>query len=139
MIFACRFGLGVTSGNAPFYEFRDQPSSEGDIEALGGPSSIRGYKENRFIGRVTNFNNVELRYRFLQFKFIKQHIALSGVPFFDIGGIWNSFASMSKNNNFRYSEGMGLRIAWNVNTVIRLDYAISKEDGQFFLQFNHTF
>ncbi len=139
MVFACRFGFGVTSGNAPFYEYRDQPSSEGDIEALGGPSSLRGYKENRFIGRITNFNNIELRYRFCQFKVLKQHIGLSGVPFFDVGGIWNNFASVLKNNNFRYCEGLGLRIAWNVNTVIRLDYAISKEDKQFFLAFNHSF
>jgi len=42
-------------------------------------------------------------------------------------------------NNFRISEGLGLRIAWNVNTILRFDYALSKEDRQFFFNLSHAF
>lgn len=139
LVFASRVGVGGTGGNAPFYEYRDQPSSEGDIEALGGPSSLRGYKEDRFVGVTTAFANVELRYRFARFRFLKQDLALSAVPFADAGGIWDRFSDILKQNNLRYSAGGGLRIAWNVSTIIRLDYAFSKEDRQFFLELHQAF
>jgi len=139
LIFAGRYGMGYTAGNAPFFEYQDQWSSEGSIEGLGGPTTIRGYKQSRFLGRVMNFANIELRYRFTQFDIFKQHIALSAVPFYDIGGVWNSFSDFNKLSNYRYGEGIGLRIAWNVNTIIRLDYAVSQEDAQFFFNFAHAF
>ncbi len=138
-IFAARFGLGYTSGNAPFYEYQDQWSSEGSIEGLGGGATIRGYKQGRFLGRVMQFNNIELRYKFAQCKILKQHLAFSGVPFFDVGAVWNDFNTIKSIDNYRYSEGLGLRIAWNVNTILRFDYAVSKEDKQFFFQLGHCF
>jgi len=139
LVFAARFGVGYTGGNSPFYEYQDQWSSEGSIEGLGGGSTIRGYKQSRFLGRVMQFNNVELRYKFAQCKFLKQHLAFSAVPFFDVGAVWNDFNTITSFNNFRYSEGLGLRIAWNVNTILRFDYAVSKEDNQFFFKIGHTF
>lgn len=138
-VFAGRVGLGYTAGNAPFYEYQDQWSSEGSIEGLGGGATIRGYKQGRFLGRVMQFNNIELRYKFAQCKVLKQHLAFSGVPFFDVGAVWNDFNTVSGFGNYRYSEGLGLRIAWNVNTILRFDYAVSKEDKQFFFQLGHCF
>ncbi|MDB5273726.1 MAG: hypothetical protein JWO58_2093, partial [Chitinophagaceae bacterium] len=52
MILAVRAGMGYTAGDAPFFEYQDQWSSEGSIEGLGGPTTIRGYKQSRFLGRV---------------------------------------------------------------------------------------
>jgi len=91
------------------------------------------------LGRLMNFANLELRYRFTQFDLFKQHFALSAVPFFDIGGVWNSFSDFNKFSNYRYNEGLGLRIAWNVNTILRFDYAYSQEDAQFFFNLAHAF
>lgn len=139
VIFASRFGMGYTAGASPFFEYQDQWSSEGSIEGLGGAHTIRGYKQSRFLGKVMNFANFELRGRFVDFHMLKQHIALSAVPFFDIGGVWDSFSNFGKLKNYRYSEGLGFRIAWNVNTILRFDYAVSKEDGQFFFNFGHSF
>lgn len=138
-VFAARFGVGYTAGNAPFFEYQDQWSSEGSIEGLGGGATLRGFKQSRFLARTMQFTNVELRCRFLQFNFLKQHFAFSGVPFFDAGGVWNNLNTTSLTRNLRYSEGLGLRIAWNVNTILRFDYAISSEDRQFFFQLGHTF
>lgn len=138
-VFAGRVGLGYTAGNAPFYEYQDQWSSEGSIEGLGGGATIRGYKQGRFLGRVMQFNNIEFRYKFAQCKVLKQYLAFSGVPFFDVGAVWNDFNTVSGFGNYRYSEGLGLRIAWNVNTILRFDFAVSKEDKQFFFQLGHCF
>ncbi|HWZ23328.1 MAG TPA: DUF5982 domain-containing protein [Cytophagaceae bacterium] len=139
LIFASRIGFGYTAGNAPFFEYQDQWSSEGSIEGLGGANTIRGYKQGRFLGRVMDFANFELRCRFIQGTVFKQHIALSAVPLFDVGGVWDNLSRLNKINNYRYSEGLGMRVAWNVSTILRFDYAVSKEDNQFFFTFSHAF
>ncbi|HXA00632.1 MAG TPA: DUF5982 domain-containing protein [Cytophagaceae bacterium] len=139
LIFASRVGMGYIAGNAPFFEYQDLWSSEGNIGALGGPFTLRGYKQSRFMARVMNFANFELRYRFVAFNIFKQHIAFSAVPLFDIGGAWDNLSRIGKYSNYRYSEGLGLRIAWNVNTILRFDYAVSQEDKQFFFNFGHAF
>lgn len=138
LIFAGRVAWGYTALDAPFFEYQDQWSSEGSIEGLGGPTTLRGYKQSRFLGRVTSFNNFELRWRFAQTKLFNQHFEFSAVPFFDIGGVWDDFNSMN-SANWRHSEGGGLRIAWNESTILRFDYAVSKEDRQFFFNLAHTF
>lgn len=139
LVFAGRAGLGYTAGNAPFYEYQDQWSSEGSIEGLGGGETLRGYKQSRFLGSVMQFNNLEIRYKFAQTTLWKQNLVFSAVPFLDAGAVWNDFNTIKNFNNYRISEGLGLRIAWNVNTVLRFDYAISKEDNQFFFQLGHSF
>jgi outer membrane protein assembly factor BamA len=139
MILAGRFGTGYTAWDAPFFEYQDEWSSEGSIEGLGGGHTIRGYKQGRFLARGMTFGNIELRTRFFQTDIYKQHLAFSVVPFFDFGGVWDSFKHIANANYYRYGEGMGLRIAWNVNTILRFDYAVSKEDAQFFFTFGHSF
>jgi outer membrane protein assembly factor BamA len=139
MVFASRIGMGYIAGNAPFFEYQDFGGSEGNVGTLGGPFTLRGYKQSRFMARAMNFANFELRYRFVAFNIFKQHLAFSAVPLFDIGGAWDNLSRIGKYSNYRYSEGMGLRVAWNVNTILRFDYAISKEDKQFFFNFGHAF
>ena len=138
LIFAGRVGMGYISGDAPFFEFQDQWSQEGDIEGLGGSHTLRGYKISRFVGRLMGFSNLELRWRFATATVFNQHLAFSGVPFFDMGGVWNGLSTLNATN-MRYSPGLGFRIAWNVNTILRFDYAVSKEDNQFFFNLAHTF
>ena len=139
MILAGRFGMGYTAWDAPFFEYQDEWSSEGSIEGLGGAHTIRGYKQGRFLARGMTFGNIELRTRFFQTNIYKQHLAFSAVPFFDFGGVWDNFKNVANPDNYRFGEGMGLRIAWNVNTILRFDYAVSKEDSQFFFTFGHSF
>lgn len=140
LVFAGRIAMGYTAGKSPFFEYQDQWSSEGSIEGLGGGATLRGYKQCRFLDRLTQFNNFELRYRFAQFSVLKQHLAFSAVPFLDFGAVWNAGDDILKQlKNYRYNEGLGLRIAWNVNTILRFDYAISKEDHQFFFSLEHAF
>ena len=141
MVFAIRGGIAALNGKAPVYEYMEEWSSEGGVyDVLGGRFTLRGYKQSRFVANYLDFVNIELRARFTQFTLLKQHLAFSAVPFFDIGGIGDTPSRLfSYSNNYRYAEGLGLRIAWNVNTILRFDYAISKEDGQFFFQFGHAF
>ena len=139
VVFATRIGMNFVSGNAPFFEYTDVESSEKSIIGLGGPVTLRGYVQNRFMGKVIDFANAELRCRIGQTTILNQHLTFSGVPFFDAGGVWDSFSRLNHLENYRFSEGLGLRIGWNENTTLRFDYAFSPEDQQFFFQFGHTF
>ncbi|MGC4022244.1 MAG: BamA/TamA family outer membrane protein [Cyclobacteriaceae bacterium] len=85
-----------------------------------------------------NFNNFELRWRFAQARWAKQHLEFSGVPFYDFGGVWDELSNLNIKN-LRHSEGLGLRITWNESTVLRFDYAVSEEDQQFFFNLAHAF
>lgn len=139
MVLAGRIAFGYTALNAPFFEYQDEWSSEGSIEGLGGSNTLRGYKQSRFLSRAMSFNNLEIRYRFAQCKINNQHLAFSAVPFIDAGGVWDNLSNVSNFSNYRISEGLGLRIAWNVNTILRFDYALSNEDRQFFFNLSHAF
>jgi hemolysin activation/secretion protein len=92
------------------------------------------------MGRAMTFNNIELHYRFAQDNILKQHFAFVAVPFVDAGSIGDKpLRVLNINNNYRVSEGLGLRIVWNINTILRFDYAVSKEDKQFFFNLSHAF
>lgn len=140
-ILANRMGIGYTFGNAPFFEYQDEWSSEGSIEGLGGGNTIRGYKQNRFLDRGMFFINSELRLRFFEYQLFNQDISLSAVPLFDVGSVYNlnNAQQIFAINRMRYAEGLGLRIAWNLSTILRFDYAQSKEDHQFFFTFEQAF
>ena len=141
LVFAMRGGIAALNGNAPVYEYMEEWSSEGGVyDVVGGRFTLRGYKQARFVANFLDFVNVELRARFTQFTILKQHLAFSAVPFFDVGGVGNTPSRLfGYSANYRYDGGLGLRIAWNVNTILRFDYAISQEDKQFFFQFGHAF
>ncbi|MHB8259030.1 MAG: Omp85 family outer membrane protein [Bacteroidia bacterium] len=141
VVFAMRGGVATLNGNAPFYEYQEEWSTEGGVyDVVGGRFTLRGYKQSRFVSNYLDFINTELRMRFTQFTLLNQHLAFSAVPFFDMGGVGDTPSHLfGYSANYRYAEGLGLRIAWNVNTILRFDYAISHEDRQFFFQFGHTF
>lgn len=139
MVLASRFGIGYTFGGSPFFEYQDEWSSEGSIEGLGGAHTLRGYKQSRFLDNGMYFFNVEIRTRFAHLSVLKQNLVFSAVPFFDAGSVYHNLDNAFNFNRIRYSEGLGLRIAWNSSTILRFDYAISKEDKQFFFTFGQSF
>ncbi len=139
LIFASRFGIGYTFGGSPFFEYQDQWSSEGSIEGLGGAHTLRGYKQSRFLDRGMCIFNTELRAQFAKTSLFKQNLKFSIVPFFDAGTVFEKINNLASLKRIKYSEGLGLRIAWNSSTILRFDYAISKEDNQFFFTFGQTF
>ena len=139
MVFASRFGIGYTFGDSFFFEYQDEWSSEGSIEGLGGAHTLRGYKQSRFLDRGMYFFNTELRTRFAKLSILKQNFVFSAVPFFDVGSVYYNLNNAFNLNRVRFSEGIGLRIAWNSSTILRFDYAVSKEDNQFFFTFGQTF
>jgi outer membrane protein assembly factor BamA len=141
LTFAGLAAMGHIYGpNINFIEMWDLSSQAeaGGILVLGGGRSVRGYREARFLAPTVALVNLELRAKFYDFKLWKQHFALGVTPFYDMGSVWNKPADM----NFQRwvgAPGLGGRINWNQSTVIRMDYAQSREGSQFFFGFGHIF
>lgn len=138
-VLAGRAGIGNVFGkNAPFFEYQDQWSPEGSINAMGGKASLRGYRTNRFLARSMWFANVELRTRLAETNLWKQHFSFTVAPFFDMGTVRDRWQDLNFQN-IKYSYGAGLRIGWNQSTVLYFDYGKSKEDGLFFFGIGQAF
>lgn len=138
-VLAGRFGAGnIFGNNAPFFEFQDQWSPEGSINALGGRQSLRGYRANRFLARSMWFTNVELRVRLAETQIGKQRFAFAVAPFFDAGTVRDRWQDLNFKN-IKTSYGGGLRIAWNQSTILSFDYGHSKEDRLFYFGIGQAF
>lgn len=130
----------VWGRNVNFLEMFDLSSQAeaGGILVLGGPRSLRGYREVRFLAPVVGLVNLELRSRLYDFNLAKQHFGIGLTPFLDMGSVWDTFGEMDLKN-IRATPGIGGRLAWNQSTILRLDFASSSEGNQFFLGFGHIF
>ena len=138
-VLTVRVGAGNIFGSkAPFFEFQDQWSPDGSINALGGRQSLRGFRQNRFLARSMWFSNVELRVRLAEVKFRKQRFSFTVVPFFDAGTVRDRWQDLNFSN-IKTSYGGGLRIAWNQSTVLSFDFGLSKEDKLFFFGIGQVF
>ncbi|HRP69299.1 MAG TPA: DUF5982 domain-containing protein [Turneriella sp.] len=139
LVIAGRGVYAQSVGDVPFYAMNQFSSTERVyLGALGGLRSLRGYKDNRFVANNIAIANLELRWTTFDFRVLGQNFAPILVPFFDIGSAFDQPKDISKSQ-WRYAYGMGLRIAWNQATIIMVDYAMSKEDSNLFINFNHIF
>jgi hypothetical protein len=130
----------VFGSNINFIELWDLSSQveAGGVMLLGGERSIRGYREARFMAPTIGLVNLELRSRFYDFRMFNQHFTLGANVFYDFGTVWDSPSKMSFTN-WVGAPGLGARIGWNQSTVLRLDFAQSREGSQFFFGFGHIF
>ncbi|MFN3997156.1 Omp85 family outer membrane protein [Algoriphagus sp.] len=141
LTFAGLVAMGHIFGpNINFIEMWDLSSQAeaGGILVLGGGRSIRGFREARFLAPTVALVNLEMRARLVDFRFLNQHFSLGATPFYDFGSVWDRPGDMNFKE-WRGAPGIGGRIAWNQSTILRLDYAQSREGGQFFFGFGHIF
>lgn len=113
-------------------------SIDGPINGLGGMQTLRGYKQDRFVGPVMGFANFEVRLRILSFSLGEENFTISIVPSLDFGRVWDKAKSVNLKD-YKHSQTLGVRIIWNQSTVISMDYGRSYEDSQFFLDLGQTF
>lgn len=147
--FAYRLDYQMTVGNdyVPFYaqpllitSFLTSAVNQG----LGGKNSIRGILRNRVVGDAVGFANVELRYKFLRFEWLKQNFYLATNVFFDTGLILKPIAidqavvaahpdyfQTYNPGQLHSAAGLGLKIGWNENFIISTDIGktFNKQDG----------
>jgi hypothetical protein len=137
-ILAGRVALTRVTGTIPFYEYRHIWSIDTPIYGLGGGTTLQGYKQDRFVGNAMGFGNIEARYRFASLRLGDEYFTFQIGPSFALGRVWDSIYSIN-TQGYKYSRGILFRIICNQSTVISLDYAVSREDKQFFMNLNHSF
>jgi hypothetical protein len=138
LVIAQRIALTKAEGNVPFFDYRYLYSIDGPFGGVGGQSTLRGYRMERFFGPVIGFYNFEVRWRFGSFELWDSLFQFSLVPFYDIANVWDKVKEINMQG-YKHSRGIGIRIVWDQSTVILMDWARSREDSLFYLDMGHTF
>jgi hypothetical protein len=142
LVIAARFVGQIQSAGTPFYELNQLSFADYDREGLGGLRTIRGFAQDRFVGPVVALANLEVRWTFDEFDLKvgakRQHFALMLAPFIDVGRVFDSISDLELKR-FRNGQGAGFRIAWNQATIIAIDYGVSREGSNLYINFNHPF
>jgi hypothetical protein len=138
LVIATRAALMVQTRGAPFTSMNNLPFTEDTRYGLGGVRTLRGFKQDRFIGHVMSLANLELRWTFYRFGLWKQKFALIVVPFVDYGAVFDELDDL-RLRGWQRAEGSGLRITWNQATVIMCDVGMSDEDWGVYINFAHIF
>jgi outer membrane protein assembly factor BamA len=138
VVLAGRFLYVWQFGDVPFYSMNTLAFNERDRQGLGGLRSIRGYKQDRFIGPVMMAGNMELRWSFVEFRVFKQDLKLMAVPFLDAGRAFDGMGSVTMSD-WHLAGGAGIRMAWNLSTIICFDYGFASEGQAFYMDLSHQF
>ena len=139
---------GKLAGNAPYYTLQNintlylrQIISDG----LGSINTVRGVPYNSVIGDGYAWANIEMRFKLVSFRFIKQNFYLATNPFFDMGAcvqpyrldemksvLTNNTLSQAEKNliytgqkeKLHMSAGIGLKLAMNRNFILSAEVAV---------------
>lgn len=164
-----RLGYQATlTGDVPFF-YQSQVITSmltgATSEGLGGASTLRGVLRNRVMGDAFFMGNIELRWKPLYFKFLKQDCYLGLNGFYDFGRVTkniklpdnlaNNFQSLYNGSEtfsdyfnlgaekFHMSAGTSIMLAMNQNFVVAIDIgkAFNKQDGNigFSIGLNYLF
>lgn len=142
LVAAARVLWSMSFGDVPFFTQPTYTFAGEDRFGLGGFFTFRGYQQGRFIGKVTALVNLELRWRFVEFQGWGQHFSVGITPFFETGRVYDEVSSAGLNDffsNWQWSTGAGLRLGWNLSTLIALDMGVSEEHQTFFMMMGHQF
>ncbi|MCC6275794.1 MAG: BamA/TamA family outer membrane protein [Leptospiraceae bacterium] len=138
LVFASRFAFANTSGKAPFFTYSSYNGTDSYLVALGGASTLRGYQLSRFLGPVAGFANFEVRWKFHETTSNENHFTFHLIPFFDTGRVWDKIREV-QSFGFARSYGLGFQISYNLSTILRFDFAKSREDRTFNFQMSQPF
>jgi len=142
LVIATRVLYSVQSANVPFFAMDTLGMAAGtddatDQSGLGGERTLRGFRQDRFVGHVATAANAELRWTFTRFSALNQRFSLQIAPLLDAGQVFDKvdFAF----TDWKVAGGAGLRVGWNQSTIVMFDFAASKEDTGFYVDFGMPF
>jgi outer membrane protein assembly factor BamA len=103
-------------------ELRSSTYENSDLYRLGGTNTLRGYREEQFLGSRIFWSNLEYRALFTRRSF--------GFVFFDTGYYLrpaDEEKNILKSEEFLYGFGLGLNLETGLG-VLRVSYALGKGD-----------
>ena len=124
-------------GSVPLYAY-GQIGGSRRIKGLGGSDSLRGFDRQRFTDDVRFFTNTEFRYHISTYRVLKQYLEWHVASFFDTGRVWRDVGRFGLSG-FHATAGAGLRLYWNSDFVVRVDFGSSREQRYFGLKYRNIF
>lgn len=138
LIAAGRLLYSMGFGDIPFFAQNTYALNTEDRFGLGDFQTMRGQQRNRYVGKVGAMLNLEMRWYFAKWQLWSQDLGFGVVPFFETGRVWDEVGDISFDK-WQWSTGGGLRVTWNLSTVISFDYGFSKETRVFVMELGHQF
>jgi hypothetical protein len=138
LVLAGRAMLEWQSSGTPFSSMDQIPFTEDPRSGLGGHRTMRGFRQDRFVGPVMGLVNGEVRWTFARTTLWHQKLGFIAAPFVDLGRPFDGASDLSVRR-WRATVGSALRISWNIATIITVDYGVSREDTGLYINFNHIF
>jgi outer membrane protein assembly factor BamA len=138
LVLAGRFVIVGQTNGAPFFSMNTFPFTEDPRTGLGGHRTLRGFRQDRFVGSVMTVANAEVRWTFAHACILKQKFAFIAVPFVDAGRPYDSLGELTYKD-WQPTYGAAFRVSWNLATIATIDYGISREDTGLYINFNHIF
>lgn len=102
-------------------QLADRPLPSLEQFVLGGATTVRGYREQGFLGDNGFLGSLELGIPVLSTNGLGR---LSVIPFFDVGVVWNSSGIDGGNSQTLASTGVGLQYTLSDRVFARLDAAL---------------
>lgn len=150
--FGYRLGYqGTIAGHTPYYfqpYMMSSFSTATKTDGLGGAKNLRGILRNRVVGDGVAWGNLEVRWRITNFVIARQNFYVGLNAFCDAGLVVQEVdfstdgvpAEVNRDDYFDFtygndklhtSVGAGLRVGWNENFIVAVDYgfALNKKDG----------
>jgi hypothetical protein len=126
------------SRQTPFVAMGILPFSEDPRYGMGGHRTMRGFRQDRFVGHFEALANAEVRWTFARTTIKRQKLAFIAAPFFDYGRAFDRI-SEATFRDWLPSYGGALRVSWNLSTIGTFEYGISREGTGFYANFGHMF
>ena len=116
-VLALRVVAGRTAGRPPLSARFELPMWEGPIDLLGGPTSHRGLRSQRFIGRDAEFGSLELRRSLFR---VGAQLEFLGAGFVDVGRVFEDEAFAFTTHELKFGPGLGLGVRRNGKPLINI-------------------
>jgi hypothetical protein len=126
------------SRGTPFFTMGIMPFTEDPRFGMGGHRTMRGFRQDRFIGYLETLANAELRWTFARTVVKRQKLAFIAAPFFDYGRAFDRAGDFTPRG-WLPSYGAALRVSWNLSTLGTFEYGVSREGTGFYANFGHMF
>ncbi|MFC1526196.1 BamA/TamA family outer membrane protein [Candidatus Latescibacterota bacterium] len=124
-------------GNVPLYAYGEVGGSR-RVRGLGGGDTLRGFDRQRFTDNIRLITNTELRYRIHSQRAFKQYLEWHSAFFIDTGQVGPGVGELGPLDS-HVTGGMGIRMYWNADFVIRADLGLSPEQVYLGMKYRNVF
>ena len=138
LVLAGRVLVQAQSHGTPFFTMSVMPFTEDPRFGMGGHRTMRGFRQDRFVGHLETLANAELRWTFARAVVKRQKLAFIIAPFVDHGRAFDAAGDFTLRG-WLPSYGGAFRVSWNLSTLGTFEYGASREGTGFYANFGHMF